>query len=315
MVDRRPENLFDRIKSLTGLTPHIERHPFDFNQEKLNRLTNSEKFQDRQFKKLRNIFKRSAKNDKKKFFSKKISENIGKGNKLDWELVNRAKGKITTKTEDIAKQPDYCPTAMAEFFQKRSKMVYKSRYTRADLDGIDPEFPIHDFLVEYKVDIKIDDDLIDKMMKYKPSPSPDPDSLSMQIWSKVYFNNLSFQKVIRGLFYMTFEKTLKIPGLSHRDVTLLPKVDEVKRQKDFRPIASLPSIPKRMLKILYTQIKTKNKNKNKSVFYAKNDFSTLFSAPGRGSVPAVISTYENLQRMHFGLTGRPKQNYETRSLL
>ena len=128
-------------------------------------------------------------------------------------------------------------------------------------------------------------------MNYKPSSAPDPDSLSMLIWSKLYFKNKTYKDKINSLFYKTFKNDKKIPGLKLHDCFLHLKTDDPKRQKDFRPVASLASIPKRMLKIIYDHIKKLDKN----IFYGKNDYS----APKRGAQQAVFATYERMERGLF----------------
>lgn len=110
----------------------------------------------------------------------------------------------------------------------------------------------------------------------------------MYIWNRLYFENISYNTIIKKLFYAVFEKFHRIPGLKTHDVKLFLKVDNPTRQKDLRPVASLPSIPKRMLKEVYTQAKQVNKD----IFYDKNDFS----APGRGAQLVLLNTYEDLER-------------------
>jgi hypothetical protein len=90
-------------------------------------------------------------------------------------------------------------------------------------------------------------------------------------------------------------KSLKIPGLETHDIKLFLKVSEPTRQKDLRPVASLNSIPKRMLKIIFQQIK----NDKPEIFYAKNDYS----GPQRGSDLAVFQTYENMEKQFYGVRG------------
>ena len=112
----------------------------------------------------------------------------------------------------------------------------------------------------------------------------------------IYFNVPAIKHCIDTLFYNVFKYSLKVPGLSHHDIQLHLKTKEAKRQKDLRPVASLNSIPKRMLKILYSNIKTSAKD----IFYCDNDFS----APGRGCDMAVFNVYENLERAYYGKSGK-----------
>ena len=70
-----------------------------------------------------------------------------------WELDNRSKGRVSTKIEEITKNPDYCEDAMGEFYRERSKLVYSDKFAHPNLD-IDPDFPVYDTLPEYNIDIK-----------------------------------------------------------------------------------------------------------------------------------------------------------------
>ena len=181
---------------------------------------------------------------------------------------------------------------MAIFYWRRSKLAIKDLYSdhRTIKDGNfepDPDVELR------QMDIEVTDEDIDKMMNYKPSPSPDPDTLSMEIWSNVYNNNHNAKMAIRALFRKVFDQEFKIPGLKRHDVTLHLKVEDPKRQKDLRPVGSLMSVPKRMLKISIDKIK---KN-DREIFYGKNDYS----APKRGTQKMVIVTYENLHSGYYGI--------------
>ena len=257
------------------------------------------------YKTKRNRFNNLKRNDKSSHFAK-LFKNYGFGTKLQWELVNRSKGKVTTKMSDISKDPKYCENAMANFFWRRGKLAAESIYDKAE--NINPDFRIKNHLSHEapEINIKISDEIIDNAMKHKISASPDPDGLSMEIWSAVYEKNEKYRLLIRTLFNETFKNSLKIPGLKSHDVRLHPKLDNVTREKDLRPVASLASLPKRMLKITFDQIKKNNKD----VFFAENDFS----APGRGTLPAILTTYETLERFHSGSRGVPLPHHETRWL-
>jgi len=76
---------------------------------------------------------------------------------------------------------------------------------------------------------------------------------------------------------------------------LFLKVPKVERKKDLSPVASIISIPKSMLRILFNQLKSQNKN----LFYGFNDYS----APGRGADLAVYNLYEILERNYYNHAG------------
>ena len=256
-----------------------------------------------EFRIARNRFNNLKRNDKNSFFAKEHKND----QKSRWEIVNRSKGKISLKMSDITKNPRYTENNMVNFFWSRTKLAADSVYDEAA--PIDRSFPIKVQLSETakNVPITLTNDIIDQVMTHKASPSPDPDGLSMQIWSAVYQKNTIYRDLIRKHFYKVFSDSEQIPGLTTHDVRLHPKCDPITREKDLRPIASLASVPKRMLKVVFDQIKKHDKN----IFFSKNDFS----APGRGTVPAILSTYETLERFHSGSRGVPIPNHETRWIM
>ena len=253
-------------------------------------------------KKSRNRYNNLKRNDKNAYFATEFKK-YGFGSKLQWELVNRSKGKVTTKMSKIAETHKYCENNMSNFYWERTKLAAESIFEIAP--KVDLNFPIKTQSTSPcpEINIEIDNDTIDSMMRHKPSPSPDPDGLSMQIWSKLYFSNYMYRNMIRTLFYKSFLEC-RIPGLRSHDVRLHPKKDDVAREKDIRPVASLASIPKRMLKIVVDKVKEKHKD----VFFAENDFS----APGRGATPAIITTYETLERYDSGSRGTRLPHHQTR---
>ena len=238
----------------------------------------------------RNRYNTMVKSDRRKFFNSKMTDRATT-TKECWKLVNRSKGQVKAVVEDLD-EPDFQAEEMAKFFKKRSLLAVKD-----DTDlSIDFSFPYKGSENLRNIDIKIDNEIIDDIMKYKPSPDPDPDTLSMLIWNKLYFFNDTYKALIRYLFNLVFKKFYKIPGLALHDVKLFLKVDKPTEQKHLRPVASLPSIPKRMMRILYKQLK----DEDKSIFYHKTDYS----CPGRGTQHALINTYEAMER---GIS-RYKQN-------
>ena len=242
------------------------------------------------YKKARNRYNTMAKADRRNFFNNKMTDKATTAKEC-WKLVNRSKGQVKNVVEDLVDEK-YQPEAMAKFFKDRSLLAVKE-----DTDlTIDPSFPYRGTEPLREIDIKITNEDIDEVMDYKPSPDPDPDSLSMLIWNKLYHNNETYKALIRHLFWQVFTKFHKIPGLDIHDVKLYLKVEKPERQKDLRPVASLPSLPKRMLSIVFKQLK----EKDPSIFYAKTDFS----GPGRGAQMALINTYERMERCH----SRYKQN-------
>jgi len=239
------------------------------------------------FKKLRNKFNNEAKKDRKRSLTKQFKKYKNDSKRL-WSVVNRAKGKVKGMVENL-ENPIFNNENMAQFFQQRSKIAMDNPDEFDDLPNTFEE--IYSELSNYKLEdfkVNIDQDTLANIMHYKPDPTPDPDGLSALIWNQFYFNVPAAKIAIDKLFHNVFMESFKIPGLEHHDIKLFLKVEKPERQKDLRPVASLNSIPKRMLKLIFQQIK----NKNKSIFYAENDYS----GPKMGSDLAVIQTYENMQR-------------------
>ena len=241
-----------------------------------------------EYKRVRNKYSKMAKKDSREFFDKKSNCKI-KDIKELWWLVNRSKEKVENDVEKL-QDPMFHPDEMAKFFVKRANLC--DNIDKSPIDNFEP----FDGVELTNIDYKISDSDIDEAMKYKPAPDPDPDSLSMMIWSKMYEKNENFRAIIRKLFKLSLERDQKIPGLSKHDVKLYLKVDNPKRQKDIRPVASLPSVPKRMLRILVNKIKSKNKN----LFYENNDFA----APNRGTQALVLATYDDLHTSYYSKNGR-----------
>lgn len=235
------------------------------------------------YKKTRNRFHTLARRDRRSEINKDMSD-VATRTKKCWELVKRANATVKGTAEELSDKSLYGVTPMAEFFQERSKIGLSE-----DTDlSIDRNFPYKGKDQQTHVDITINDKDIDYLMDFKPAADPDPDSLSMMIWNNLYFNNEKYKILIRKLFYHVFEKSHRIPGLEVHDVKLFLKVEKPTRKKDLRPVASLPSLPKRMLKHVYKQVK----DTNLEIFYDANDFS----APGRGSQVALLVSYETSER-------------------
>lgn len=237
------------------------------------------------YKKARNKANYSSKNDRRHFLNGEFKANPYDQKAL-WRVMNQTKGKVTKQADDMV-EPEYSVHAMGGFYWKRSKLARNSIYDVSEVE-YDQEFSPYENVELNHMSIQINDAKIDEMMNYKPSASPDPDTLSMMIWSQVYNTNETAKEAIRNLFKTVFKQDFRIPGLEHHDVSLYLKVDEPTRQKDFRPVAHIHSIPKRMLKHLFDSLKSVDK----SIFYAETDYS----APGRGTVKMIMSTYERLEQ-------------------
>jgi len=248
----------------------------------------------KKFKKLRNKFNEEAKKDRKRSLTRQFKKYTNDSKRL-WSVVNRAKGKVRGMVENLD-NPIFNNENMAEFFQERSKIAMADPN---DFQNIPNTFEeVYKVLPNYRLEdfkIKIDQDILAEIMRYKPDPTPDPDGLSALIWNQFYFNVPAAKIAIDRLFYNVIGKSFKIPGLEHHDIKLHLKVEKPERQKDLRPVASLNSLPKRMLKIIFQQLK----EHDNGVFYAENDYS----APKKGADLAVIQTYENMQRGFYGISG------------
>ena len=112
-------------------------------------------------------------------------------------------------------------------------------------------------------------------------------------------NPLSFPSRVQ-----TNYQSRKIPGLEKHDASLYLKLDDPKRQKDLRPVASLASVPKRMLKIVFDHAKAQKK----TIFYGPNDYS----GPKRGAIKLAIVTYEHLMQGHFGVKPSKRKFFKTK---
>ena len=252
------------------------------------------------FKKLRNKFNLEARKDRKRSLTKQFKKFTNNSKRL-WSVVNRAKGKVKGMVENLS-DPIFNSENMAKFFQDRSKIAMDNPNDFPNIPNTFTE--IYNVLPNYRLEnfnIELNQQILAKIMQYKPDPTPDPDGLSALIWNQFYFNVPAAKIAIDRLFYNVIGKSFKIPGLEHHDIKLHLKVEKPERQKDLRPVASLNSIPKRMLKLIFQQLK----EHDKGVFYAENDYS----GPKMGSDLAVIQTYENMQRGYFGING--KKNKKT----
>ena len=85
---------------------------------------------------------------------------------------------------------------MAQFYWERSQIALGPGES-PDLD-FEQNFPVFENINTYEIDFELKDTIIDKMMEYKPSPSPDPDSLSMKIWSELYFRHPEITSLKNG---------------------------------------------------------------------------------------------------------------------
>ena len=242
------------------------------------------------YKKARNIYNRKVKQEQEKDFSKQFLKYKNDIKRL-YSITNRAKGQVKGEVEHL-EDDMFGVDSMGEFFQNRSKIA-----TDIDFPKIPNTFPellqANDNLPNQS--IEINQDIIDEVMDYKPHSNPDPDGLSMMIWQKFYRHVPAARIAIIRLFYLVFNKSFKIPGLNIHHIKLHLKTSNPSCQKDIRPVASLNSIPKRMLKILYTQLK----NSKIETFYSKNDYS----GPGKGADLAVLSTYEKIGTMSLWVPG------------
>ena len=253
------------------------------------------------YKEMRNNRNRLVTRDKYKYYENQFNTSNNDTKKL-WNIVNRSKG-IVRKTVESLDHIQYHPECMADFFYQRSKIALSHPLDHVDTT-FDWAFPEPQDLPDLcSLNITITDDDIDEAMRYKPSSCPDPDSISMLIWQKLYENNETYKKAIRLLFYKALHGELEIPGLALHEVLLYLKSDVVKRQKDLRPVASLTSLPKRMLRIVFTQVK----EARPGVFYKPTDFAQ----PNAGAMALVMTTYERCERGHFGLRGKPKKTRKT----
>ena len=201
------------------------------------------------FKKARNRYNLKVRRDRCNSTNEKMVDKATSVKEC-WMLVNRSKGVVKQQVDDL-KEDEYQPEPMAKFFKDRSLI---GATEESDL-SVDMDFPYLGDEELREIDIVINDELIDEAMNYKPSAVPDPDTLSMLIWNKLYFGNKVYNSLIKKLFYLVFEKFHKIPGLQLHDVQLFLKKDIPTCQKDLRPVASLPSLGKRMLRIVYKQLK------------------------------------------------------------
>jgi len=206
------------------------------------------------FKKLRNKFNMEAKKDRKRSLTKQFKKYTNDSKRL-WSVVNRAKGKATGMVENL-KDPIFNNENMAQFFHERSKIAHEDKSDFPVVPNTIEELYLDNEDEKLKnFEVKIDQFIIAKVMQYKPDPTADPDGLSMLIWNMFYNNVLAARIAINQLFFNVFNKSYKIPGLEEHDIKLFLKIQNPTREKDLRPVASLNSIPKRMLKILYEQVK------------------------------------------------------------
>ena len=214
------------------------------------------------YKKFRNIYNRQVKKERKSHFSTQFMK-FKNDAKRCWSIVNRSKGVVRGEIEDL-KDEIFEPNNMANFFQERSKIALNTDFPNIP-NTFEEIYKCQKELTEYN--IKINQEIISEAMSYKAHSNPDPDGLSMMIWNKFYENVPAAKIAINKLFVMVFENSFKIPGLETHHIHLHLKVADPKRQKDLRPIASLNSLPKRMLRILFMQLK----EANIANFYSKTD--------------------------------------------
>jgi hypothetical protein len=254
-------------------------------QQAKNNNETSEKVEDlfKIYKKKRNLYNRKVKQERQIHFSKQFSRYRNDSKRL-WSIVNRSKGIVKGEVEDLSAEM-FQPDNMAQFFHNRSTIA-----TDINFKDIPNNFEqiLQDNENFPNINIDINYDMIQEAMNFKAHGNPDPDGLSMLIWSKFYRFVPAARVAINRLFNLVFKKSLKIPGLDTHHIKLHLKVPEPIRQKDLRPVASLNSLPKRMLRILFKQLKDNNLHN----FYSINDYS----APGKGADLAVLQTYENCER-------------------